>query len=115
MQAAARHDVGLAAKDDRGALLHVHQLKQAKLALFVIEEQINVGIVCRFAACGRAEQIQMIDAKLFQLGFVLLKSVQGIVAVHAWIIAQTGAGFHIRGRRLTPGVEGTKIEHKRRS
>lgn len=42
MQAIARHDVGVAAEDVGGKGLHLHQIKQAELAFFVIEKQINV-------------------------------------------------------------------------
>jgi hypothetical protein len=41
------------------------------LAPFVIEEQIDIGILTRLAASRRAEQIKMLDPKLPQLGFVL--------------------------------------------
>src|SRR5690348_17101718 len=64
MEAIPGHDVGLAAENARGLLLHIHQLIEAKLASFVIEEQINVGIFPRLAARRRAEQIEMLNAKL---------------------------------------------------
>ena len=48
-----------------GILLHIHQLIEAELALFVVEKQVNVGILFRLAARGRAEQVKMLDPKPF--------------------------------------------------
>ena len=44
MQALAGHDVGLAAEDLRGPLLHIHEPEQAQLAALMIEEQIDIGL-----------------------------------------------------------------------
>jgi len=38
MQTVARHDIGLAAEDAGGTLLHVHQLEQTELAFFMIKK-----------------------------------------------------------------------------
>jgi hypothetical protein len=39
----------------------------------MIEKQIDIGIIACFVACCRAEQIEVLNAELFQLGFVFLK------------------------------------------
>ncbi len=88
MQAAPGHDVGLAAEDFGGALLHVHQLEQAELAAGVIEKQIDVRIRARVATRGRTEQMQMVDAELLQLGRMILELGDGFVAVHLGPLAQ---------------------------
>jgi hypothetical protein len=49
MQAVARHDVSLMIEDAGGALLHVHQFEKTKLAVFMIEKKIDVGIFRRLA------------------------------------------------------------------
>jgi hypothetical protein len=49
MDAVTRHDFGLSTEYPGGSVFHVHQLEQAKLSLFVIEEQVNVGILTRLA------------------------------------------------------------------
>jgi len=87
MQAVARHDIGLAAEDAGGALLHVHQFIEAELALFVIEKQIDVGFVFRLVARGRSEQKKMFDAKPLQIGFVLQQAVYGFSAFHKFSLA----------------------------
>ena len=58
MDAVARHDVGLAVEYPGGGVFHVHQFEQAELALFIIEEQVNVGILARIIAGGRTEQVK---------------------------------------------------------
>src|ERR1700761_340178 len=73
MKAIARHDIGLAAENAGGLLLHIHQLEQAKLAAFVVEEQIDVGILTSLAARRRAEQIKVLNAKPPQLSFMLFQ------------------------------------------
>ena len=75
MQAVTGHDVRLAAENARGLLLHIHQFEKAKLASFVVEEQIDIGILARLPASGRAEQIKMLDPELPQLGLVLFSFV----------------------------------------
>src|SRR5947207_8202258 len=82
MQAAPRHDVGLAAQNARGRLLHVDQIVEAKRALGVVEEEINVEIVASFAASNGAEQVQVLDAEPLQLGLVLFQSAYGFLAGH---------------------------------
>ena len=39
MQTVARHDIGLAAEDAGGTLLHVHQLEQTELAFFMFKKR----------------------------------------------------------------------------
>ena len=58
MQAVARHDVGLVTENTGSPFLHIHQFKKAELALFMVEKKIDVGIVCRFPARRRSEQIE---------------------------------------------------------
>ncbi len=38
----------------------------------MIKEQINIGVTARLAARGRAEQVEVLDAELLQLGVVVL-------------------------------------------
>jgi hypothetical protein len=45
--------------------------KRPSLPFFVVEEEINVGILARLAARRRAEQIEMLNPKLPQLGLML--------------------------------------------
>ena len=86
MQTVARHDVGLAAEDLGRPFLDVHQAEQARLAALVIEEQIDVGIRARVATRNRAEQIQMLDAERFQLGFVLPQSFAAAAPLSSTVI-----------------------------
>ena len=72
MQTVARHNVGLAAEYVGGVSLHVHQFEEAELSLFIIEKQINVGILPGLAARRGAEEVEAFDAEPFQIGFVLL-------------------------------------------
>ena len=48
----------------------------------MIEEQIDIGILARLAPCGRAEQVEMLDAEPLQLGFVLLELGNGFRTFH---------------------------------
>ena len=57
MQTVPRHDVGLTAEDARGIFLHIHQLKKAELSLFVVEKQVNIGIL--FGVSPRAVEPNM--------------------------------------------------------
>src|SRR5712691_7494545 len=82
MQAAPRHDVGFVSKDSGSGFLHIHQLEQPERSLGMIEKQINIGILTCLAPCGRAEQVEMLDAEPLQLGFVLLKLGNGFAAFH---------------------------------
>jgi hypothetical protein len=45
----------LAAQDAGGVLLHIHQLKEPELLLFVVEKQVNVGTVLGLAAGVRRQ------------------------------------------------------------
>ena len=66
MKAVACHDVGLATQNSAcGAFLHVHQLKEAELSFFVIEEQIDIGIITSLVPRGGAEQVEVLDAVPF--------------------------------------------------
>src|SRR6516165_2319073 len=82
VQAVTGHDVGLAAEDARSLLLYIHQFKQAELASFVVEEQIDVRILTRLAARCRPEQIKMLDPKLAQLGFMRSQFLYRVVSFH---------------------------------
>src|SRR5690242_20950298 len=77
MQAAPRHDIGLAAEDSRGCFFDVHQLEQAQRPLGMIEEQVDIGILACLRPHGRAEQEEMLHAEPPQLGFVLLELGKG--------------------------------------
>ena len=88
VQAIAGHDVRLAAKDFRCPLFDVHQPEQTERPLLVVEEQIDVGIIPRLIAGGRAEQVKMLDPKLSQFGFVPLQRGDGFVALHGSVIPQ---------------------------
>jgi mRNA interferase MazF len=52
------------------------------------------GIVLGLAARGRAEHVEMFNAKPLQLGFVLLQSAYGFVAFHKANIANRSLRFH---------------------
>src|ERR1700733_4513662 len=82
VQAVVGHDVGLPAEDACGVVLHVHQLEETEFAFFVVEKQIDGGIVARLATRRRAEQVQVFDAELFEIGFVLLQPAYGFIAFH---------------------------------
>ena len=74
-------------------LLHVHQLEQAEPFLFVVKEPVNVGIVVGLTTRGRAEHVEMFNAKPLQVGFVLLQSAFGFVAFHKANIATRSLRF----------------------
>ena len=61
MQAIPAHDVGLAAEDTGRVHFDAHQFEKTELSLFVVEQQVNVGIVLGFAARGRAEHVEAFD------------------------------------------------------
>ena len=82
VQAIAGHDVRLAAKDFRCPLFDVHQPEQTERTLLVVEEQIDVRIIPRLIAGGRAEQVKMLDTEPPQLGLVLLQPGDDILALH---------------------------------
>jgi hypothetical protein len=82
------HNVGLTAKDAGGVLLHVHQFEQAELSLFVVKKQVDVGIVLGLATRGRAEHVEMFNAKPLQVGFVVPQSADGFVALRISTAAQ---------------------------
>src|SRR5271166_5133503 len=81
-KAVPRHDVRLAAKDPGCVFFHVDQFVKSKLTLWVVEKQINVGIVSRVATRGRAEQVKPFDAEPIQIGLVFLQSAYGFVSRH---------------------------------
>lgn len=61
MQAAAGHNVRLAAEKPCGGILDVHQLKKPKRPLGMIEEKIGIGVLADFVARRGAEQVQVFD------------------------------------------------------
>jgi len=65
---------------DKG--LHVHQFKEAELALFIIEKQIDIGMVSRVVARRRAEDEKMLHAKPLQIGFVAPQKADGFGSIH---------------------------------
>ena len=73
MQAGPCHDVGAAAENAGGGIPDIHQPEQAQRTARVIEEQIHIRILVRVTARRRAEQVQMLDAKPPQFGFVFFK------------------------------------------
>ena len=66
--------------------LHIHQLKETELSFFVIEEQINIGISSGVISCCRAKQVQMFNAELFQIGFVVPQSCYDFFSLHTGLI-----------------------------
>ena len=48
----------------------------------MVEEEINVGVFPGLPANDRAEQVQMLDAKPFQFGFVFMEAADGLFAGH---------------------------------
>jgi len=57
----------------------------------MVEKQINIGILACFVSCCRAEQIEMLNAELPQLGFVFLEFGYGGIAFHFENIALISA------------------------
>ena len=82
VDAVTRQDVGLAVEDARSKIFYVHQFEDAELSFFVVEKQVDVGIVIGLVACRRAEQLQAFDAEALEVGLVLLQSLYGFVAFH---------------------------------
>src|SRR6202022_162785 len=70
--------------------LHIHQLKEPELLLFVVEKKVNVGTVLGLATRHRAEHVQVFYAKPLQIGFVLLQSAYGFVACHKFHCSKVG-------------------------
>ena len=64
------------------------------------------GIVLGLAACGRAEHVEMFNAKPLQVGFVLLQSAYGFVSFHKANIASWGLRS---GRRYLSGTPGRRL------
>jgi len=98
VDAAPGHDVRFASQNAGRGLLHVHQVVEAKRALRVIEEEVNVGLSACVAACRRAKQIQVFDAELFQLSLVGFEPGDGFSPFHCATVAQTPAMFELAGR-----------------
>ena len=90
MDAVTRHDIGSAAKNARRILLHVHQVEKPEFPFLVVEKQVNVEIVVRVTARGRAEHVKLLHAEPPQLGFVLFELSYGLVAVHVASVAEFG-------------------------
>ena len=107
MQAVTRHDVGLSAENSGSEFFQVHQFKQAELTLFMVEKKIDVGIVCRFPARRRSEQIEAFDAEPFEFGFVRAQSAYGVVPFHLVNIAKPGVHCQIFGRLRSASCRGT--------
>ena len=84
MQTVAGHDVCLTAENTRPRIPSHPSVEETELASFVVEKQIDVGVVACLAARRRPEQIQMFDAELFEIGFVLLQPADGFVAF-SWL------------------------------
>jgi hypothetical protein len=38
----------------------------------MVKEEVDIGVFSCLSACGRAEQVEMLDDEPLQLGFVLL-------------------------------------------
>jgi len=102
VQAVARHDVSLTAKDIGGVFLHVHEFVNAELALLIVKKEIHVRIVISLTARRRAEHVKMFDAKPLQIGFVLLQPANGFIALHGNIVANPGGNFHVFWFRQGP-------------
>jgi len=58
------HNVGGAAEDIGGSFLDVHQLEKSEFSLFLVEEQVHVGVLSGFPPSGRTKEVQMFDTKL---------------------------------------------------
>ncbi len=61
----------------------------------MIEEQVDIGILACLAPRGRAEEVKVLDAKLLQLGLVLLEPGYGSDAVHICIMTQVAGNSRI--------------------
>src|SRR6266481_3289087 len=62
----------------------------------VVKEEIHIGVFSCLASRRRAEQVEMLDAELLQLGFVLLELGDDFAAFHRYRgngTAQHKAGF----------------------
>ena len=106
MQAVTRRDVGLSAENSGSEFFHVHQFKKAELTLFMVEKKIDVGIVCRFPARRRSEQIEAFDAEPLEFGFVRAQSAYGVVPSHLVNIAKPGVHCQIFGRLRSASCRG---------
>ena len=107
MDAVTRHDVGLAAKNSRRSVFHIHQLVETELALFVVEEKIDVGFIAGFVARGRTEHIELLHTKLARLqrliahargGYVLTAATEGWEIAHSWGRQEGDAIDSVEGR-----------------
>ncbi len=63
MDAVAGHDIGPTAENPGGSLLHVHQFEKAELPLFIVEEEVDVGLIARLVARRRAEEVKMLHTE----------------------------------------------------
>lgn len=98
-----------AAENPGGGFFHVHQFVKAELALLVVEEEVDVGIIARLVVCGRAEEVKMLNAEPPELGFMLPQSRYSFGPPHNKIVAQVlffPSPFH-RARRRRWGDGGS--------
>lgn len=58
----------------------------------MIEEEIDVGILSRITARGRAEEVEVLDAEPLQFGFVRLERGDGGVSLHKIQYSINGTG-----------------------
>lgn len=101
MQAALRHNVYLAAQDFGDALLHVHQLKQAQLAAFVVKNRSKSELELVSPTRCRAKQADALnpEAPKFSLARLQLNHCLGVF--HTRNITFKASGTDISRHRAT--------------
>ena len=65
-----------------GQVLYIHQLEKPQFAPNVVKEKINVGILARLVAYGRAKHVEAYDAEPFKVGFMLLEQSHRLDTLH---------------------------------
>src|SRR6266702_1214302 len=82
MQARPSHNICRTIENAVGQVLYIHQLVKPQFARDVVKEKINVGILARLVAYGRAKHVEAYDAEPFQVGFMLLEQSHRLDTLH---------------------------------
>ncbi len=82
MKTISRDHIGLRAQYLRRQLLYIHQLEKPHGPAIIIEEKIDIGIRTSFIERCRAEQIKMLNARVFQRILGFLKQAYSLVSCH---------------------------------
>ena len=73
VKASPSHDVGPAPQDAGRYLSDFHDPEQTHRPFRVIEKKIDVGVLARFVANRRSEEVKVVDPELPELGLVRLQ------------------------------------------